>query len=171
MRYRILWLLPIYTTLSSNRIEYTPARSNYGDNPFRFKDWYMRCSKFKGFIRLICFTRIVMGWKFYPEIIIQQSKEVICRNHQLPIALRLSVYPSLIHYLFIHRVISSGRIFFIFILLKKQNLLMRGQLVVPAQYLLFIIFISISSAGFFGLSVGLSCPSAVFVCVPDCGTS
>lgn len=27
---------------------------------------------------------------------------------------------------------------------------MRGQLVVPAQYLLFIIFISISSAGFFG---------------------
>ena len=58
----------------------------------------MRCSKFKGFICLICFTRIVMGWKFYPEIIIQQSKEVICRNHQLPIALRLSVYPSLIHY-------------------------------------------------------------------------
>ena len=41
----------------------------------------MRYSKVKGFICLICFTRIVMEWKFYPEIIIQQSIEVIGRYH------------------------------------------------------------------------------------------
>lgn len=59
-----------------------PACSNYGANPLRFKDWYIRCSKVKGFTAFDFCWIAVIRLPLTASVIVQKAVQIVGCFHK-----------------------------------------------------------------------------------------